>query len=93
MTLLRESIEFVSKHEYFTRFTTAALDGNEHIETPFDHVINSTLDKTFTGEITRLIIRYPLAMEKQLKPFGLMLREALQSILHPVLSMRPTLTS
>lgn len=67
MTISSDAVEFVSKHEYFTRFTTKALDGNDHIDTPFDHVINETLDKTFTGEIKRLIINIPPGYGKTAK--------------------------
>ena len=59
MAVSSEAIEFVSKHDYFSRFTTKALDGTDHIDTPFDAIINQALDKTFTGEITRLIINIP----------------------------------
>lgn len=62
-----DSSEFVSKHDYFSRFTTKALDGNDHIDTPFDSIINQVLDKTFTGEITRLIINIPPGYGKTAK--------------------------
>lgn len=59
--------EFVSSHEYFSRFTTKVLDGNDHIDTPFDSIINEALDKTFTGEIRRLIINIPPGYGKTAK--------------------------
>jgi predicted phage terminase large subunit-like protein len=67
MAVSREAIEFVSKHDYFSRFATKVLDGNDHIPTPFDPVINDVLDKTFTGEISRLIINIPPGFGKTAK--------------------------
>lgn len=62
-----DAAEFVSDHGYFSRFATKALDGNDHIDTPFDGVINEALDKTFTGEINRLIINIPPGFGKTAK--------------------------
>lgn len=67
MTVSRQAIEFVSKHEYFSRYTTRVLDGADHIDTPFDSVINEALDKTFTGEITRLLVNIPPGYGKTAK--------------------------
>ena len=67
MTISRQSIELASKHDNFVRFTTKALDGNDYITTPFDNVINEALDKTFTGEIKRLIINIPPGYGKTAK--------------------------
>ena len=67
MAVSSEAIEFVSKHDYFSRFTTKALDGTDHIDTPFDAIINQALDMTFTGEITRLIINIPPGYGKTAK--------------------------
>ena len=67
MPISREAVEFVSSHNYFSKFATKALDGIDHIETPFDSIINEALDKTFTGEITRLIINIPPGFGKTAK--------------------------
>lgn len=58
-TLSDQSVEFVSRHEYFADFVTHVLDGVPRIETPFDAIMNECLDKTLTGEINRLIINIP----------------------------------
>lgn len=67
MTVSREAAQFVSEHKYFSRYATKVLDGNDHIDTPFDPVINEALDKTFTGEINRLIINIPPGFGKTAK--------------------------
>lgn len=59
MAVSKEAVEFVSKHKYFSQYATKVLDGNDHIDTRFDPIFNSVLDKTFTGEINRLIINIP----------------------------------
>ena len=59
IALNEQSVEFVSRHEYFADFVTHVLDGVPRIETPFDAIINECLDKTLTGEIKRLIINIP----------------------------------
>lgn len=59
MAVSSAAAEFVSDHAYFSKFATKALDGNDHIDTAFDPIINSALDKTFTGEIKRLLINIP----------------------------------
>lgn len=59
MAVSKEAVEFVSKHRYFSQYATKVLDGNDHIDTRFDPIFNSVLDKTFTGEINRLIINIP----------------------------------
>lgn len=67
MTLSRESIELASQHKYFVRFSAQVLDGSEYLETPFDNIINSALDRTFTGEINRLVINIPPGYGKTLR--------------------------
>ena len=57
----------VAKHENFVPFAFNLLKGAEYIETPFDKIINETLDKTFTGEIKRLIINIPPRHGKTLR--------------------------
>ena len=58
----------ISKHEHFVPFAFECLKGTDgFIETPFDPVINETLDKTFTGEITRLVINIPPRLGKTLR--------------------------
>lgn len=61
------AIEFAREHKYFSRYATQVLDGNKHIDTPFDPVINEALDKTFTGEIKRLIVNIPPGYGKTAK--------------------------
>jgi len=53
----------ISNHNAFTKFIAYELEGN-YIETPFDDVFNSTMDKVFRGEIKRLIINIPMGYGK-----------------------------
>lgn len=58
----------VSEHRNFVPFAYNCLYGsNGFEETPFDNIINEILDKTFTGEIKRLIINIPPRMGKTLR--------------------------
>ena len=56
-----------AKHERFVPFAFEVLKGADYIETPFDKIINDVLDKTFTGEIKRLIINIPPGCGKTLR--------------------------
>ena len=71
MTKQRDNIDLASlvtsSHEVFTPFAFNLLRDSDYIDTPFDDVINKVLDKTFTGEIKRLIINIPPRHGKTLK--------------------------
>lgn len=61
-------VALMSKHERFVPFAYECLKGSDgFIETPFDKVLNETLDKTFTGEIKRLVINIPPRLGKTLR--------------------------
>ena len=61
-------LHVASKHEHFVPFAYQCLKGaDEFVPTPFDPIINETLDKTFTGEITRLVINIPPRLGKTLR--------------------------
>lgn len=62
------AIAIASDHALFTPFAYNLLKGsNDYISTPFDGIIDRTLNKTFTGEIKRLIINIPPRHSKTLK--------------------------
>lgn len=56
-----------AKHGRFVPFVSQTLDGNHYQATPFDDVINDAIDRTFTGEITRLIVNIPPGHGKTLR--------------------------
>lgn len=49
----------VSRHANFAPFAFHCLTGGQYIPTPFDGILGDTLDRVFTGDITRLIINIP----------------------------------
>ena len=56
------------KHERFVPFAYQCLKGRDSFQpTPFDPVLNDALDRTFTGEITRLVINMPPRLGKTLR--------------------------
>jgi len=57
----------VASHEKFTRLCYNALHGGGYQQTRFDKILCEALDKTFTGEITRLIINIPPRHGKTLR--------------------------
>ena len=60
-------MDIISKHANFVPMAFNLLKDQDFIESPFDKVINETLDKTFTGEIKRLIINIPPRHGKTLR--------------------------
>lgn len=60
-------MDIISKHENFVPMAFNLLRDSDFIESPFDKVINEALDKTFTGEIKRLIINIPPRHGKTLR--------------------------
>lgn len=71
MAMSKEDIEaaklIVSDHSIFTPFAFNLLKGSQYIRTPFDLIVDDVLNKTFTGEIKRLIINIPPRHSKTLK--------------------------
>lgn len=64
----REGLRLTHSHEAFVPFSYFCLTGSlNYIETPFDPIINETLDKVIFGDIKRLIINIPPRHGKTLR--------------------------
>ena len=60
-------IKMAGDQDLFTQFSYSCLSNDEFIPTPFDGIINETIDKIFTGEIKVLVVNMPPRKGKTLR--------------------------
>ena len=63
----RLAVDVASDHGLFTRLSYRALKGEEILPTPFDDIINNTIDRVFSGEIKNLVVNMPPRKGKTLR--------------------------